>query len=159
MCIRDSINEKGNIDGKNIVLVEKDTLKRIERNCNLGRLAITGPLPGFENIIATGKSGKLEKEVIKKENFNEKSWQIDKIPRLSSSGSRRAITSNYTNISIEVCSKEVESEQSKKWDEGPKKGDRWNPEGSALKFKFSLPPGSYASILLREIMRSPINHY
>ncbi|CAI8225560.1 MAG: tRNA pseudouridine synthase D [Methanobacteriota archaeon] len=153
------INEKGNIDGKNIVLVEKDTLKRIERNCNLGRLAITGPLPGFENIIATGKIGKLEKEVIKKENFNENSWQIDKIPRLSSSGSRRAITSNYRNISIELCPKEVESEQSKKWDEGPKKGDRWNPEGAALKFKFSLPPGSYASILLREIMRSPINHY
>ena len=91
---------------------------KIERNCNLGRLAITGPLPGFDNIIASGKSGKLEKEVVKKENFNEDCWQIEKIPRLSSSGSRRAITSNYSNISIEICPKEVEAEQSKKWDEG-----------------------------------------
>ena len=153
------LNEKGNIDTKNIVIVENETLERIERNCNLGRLAITGPLPGFEEIIATGEIGKLENKIINDAKFSKDSWQIEKIPRLSSSGSRRPITSNYSNMNIEICSKEVEEDNSIKWDNGPKKGDRWNPEGASIKFKFSLPPGSYASVLLREIMRSPINHY
>jgi len=153
------INEKGNIDAKNIATVEKDTLKRIEKNCKLGRLAITGPLPGFSEILAKGKPGEIEMEILSKNKYDKTCWEIDEIPRLSSPGSRRGITSNYSNITIEKCSTNVEKNNSTNWDEGPKPGDRWHPEGASIKFKFSLPPGSYASILLREIMRSPMNHY
>ena len=153
------LKEKRNIDSNNLVFVEENTLNRIERNCKLGRLAITGPLPGFSNILAKGKAGKIEEEIISEDNYNKEIWNIEKIPRLSSSGSRRALTSNFYNLNIEICPKEVAEEDSKVWNEGPKDGDRWNPEGASLKFKFTLPPGSYASILLREIMRSPINHY
>ena len=153
------VTEKGNIDAKNLAIVEEETAERIERNCDLRRLAITGPLPGFEEIIAKGEIGKIENKVISDGKYTKEGWQIEKIPRLSSSGSRRALTSNFMNLSIEICSKEVEENNSMVWDKGPQKGDRWNPEGASIKFKFSLPPGSYASVLLREIMRSPINHY
>ena len=153
------LTEKRNIDIKTLTIVENETKNRIERNCELGRLAITGPLPGFSDIIAKGDSGKLENKVISSMNYNKESWQIEKIPRLSSSGSRRALTSTFSNLTIEPCSKEVEENKSRVWDEGPKKGDRRNPEGASIKFKFELPPGSYATVFLREIMRSPINHY
>lgn len=153
------LTEKRNIDINNLTIVENETKNRIERNCDLGRLAITGPLPGYSNIIAKGDSGKLENKIISAMNYNKDSWQIEKIPRLSSSGSRRALTSSFSNLIIESCSKEVEENESKVWDEGPKEGDRWNPDGASIKFKFELPPGSYATVFLREIMRSPINHY
>ncbi len=153
------LKEKRNIDSNSLVIVEKDTLTRIKRNCRLGRLAVTGPLPGFSNIIAKGKIGKLEDKILRQNDFDKDSWNIEKIPRLSSSGTRRPLTSNFYDLSVEICPNEVEKNQSKIWDEGPKEGDRWNPNGASIKFKFKLPPGSYASILLREIMRSPINHY
>ena len=153
------LTEKGNIDAKNIVIVEEETANRIQRNCKLGRLAITGPLPGFSEILAKGDAGIIEKDIISESKYNKKSWEIGEIPRLSSAGSRRALTSNYSNFKMEICSKNVEENNSTTWDDGPNQGDRWHPDGASLKFKFSLPPGSYASILLREIMRSPINHY
>ncbi len=153
------LKEKMNIDDKNLVTVEKETLTRIERNCKLGRIAITGPLPGYSYIIAKGKVGNLEEKVLKENNFDKDSWNIQKIPRLSSAGTRRPLTSNFYDLNIEICSSEVEEDDSKIWDEGPKEGDRWNPNGASIKFKFKLPPGSYASILLREFMRSPMNHY
>ena len=153
------LTEKRNVDLKTLTIVENDSKNRIEHNCKLGRLAVTGPLPGFSEILAEGDSGKLESEIISEMKYNKDSWQIEKIPRLSSSGSRRALTSTFSNLTIETCSKEVEKDESKIWDEGPQKGDRWNPEGASIKFKFELPPGSYATVFLREIMRSPINHY
>ncbi len=153
------LTEKGNIDAKNIAIVEKETLGRIQRNCEMGRLSITGPLPGFSETYAKGNAGKIEMSVISEGNYTKNSWKIAEIPRLSSSGSRRSLTSAYSDLKIEGNSKFVEDEDSRVWAEGPKTGDRWHPEGAAIKFKFSLPPGSYASILLREIMRSPINHY
>ena len=39
------LTEKRNIDINNLTIVENETKNRIERNCELGRLAITGPLP------------------------------------------------------------------------------------------------------------------
>lgn len=153
------LTEKGNVDSKNLTIVEEETLERIQRNCDLRRLAITGPLPGFEDIIAKGEIGEIENKIITDGKYSKDDWQIEKIPRLSSSGSRRALTSIFSDLSIEICSRDVEENNSIIWDNGPRKGDRWNPEGASLKFKFSLPPGSYASVLLREIMRSPINHY
>jgi len=153
------LTEKGNIDAKNIVIVEEETANRIQRNCKLGRLAITGPLPGFSEILAKGDAGIIEKDIILEGKYNKNNWEIGEIPRLSSAGSRRSLTSNYSNFKIEICSNNVEENNSTTWDDGPNQGDRWHPEGASLKFKFSLPPGSYASILLREIMRSPINHY
>ena len=153
------LTEKGNIDANNLVIVEEETVNRIQRNCKLGRLSITGPLPGFSEIYAKGDAGIIEREIITKSKFDKTSWEIGEIPRLSSSGSRRSLTSNYSDFKMEIYPKNIEEHNSTTWEEGPKLGDRWHPDGASIKFKFSLPPGSYASILLREIMRSPINHY
>ena len=44
-----------------------------------------------------------------------------------------------------------------KWLEGPKDGQLWHPEGACIRFRFTLPSGSYATTLLREFMRVPLN--
>ena len=44
-----------------------------------------------------------------------------------------------------------------KWAQGPKDGELWNPEGACIRFRFTLPSGSYATTLLREFMRTPLH--
>ena len=52
-----------------------------------------------------------------------------------------------------------EDQLSQRWRDGPSSSDRWHPEGTSLRMRFSLPPGTYATVLMRELMKSPLDHY
>ena len=43
-----------------------------------------------------------------------------------------------------------------KWKSGVKDGELWHPDGACIRFRFTLPSGSYATTLLREFMRVPL---
>ena len=49
------IDEKGQLNVNSCVTVEHRTLPRISRNCQLGRLVSTGPLPGSEILSLTAR--------------------------------------------------------------------------------------------------------
>jgi tRNA(Glu) U13 pseudouridine synthase TruD len=65
----------------------------------------------------------------------------------------------FRDFSIEEVPEIHESSISKRWEEGPKENDLWTPEGCSMRMKFILPPGTYATVLMRELMRSPLDHY
>ena len=66
----------------------------------------------------------------------------------------------FTDFSVEEATDIPDSsEKSKRWEEGPQDGDRWSPEGASLRLSFTLPPGTYATVLMREFMRSPLDHF
>jgi tRNA(Glu) U13 pseudouridine synthase TruD len=65
----------------------------------------------------------------------------------------------FREFSVEEVPELFDLTLSKRWEEGPKDKDRWHPEGSNLRMKFTLPPGTYATVLMREFMRSPLDHY
>ena len=70
---------------------------------------------------------------------------------------RSALSVPFTDISVEQA---PEAEiLSQRWEEGPKDGDRWHPEGASLRLRFTLPACAYATVMMREIMRSPLDHY
>ncbi|MEC7708568.1 MAG: tRNA pseudouridine(13) synthase TruD, partial [Candidatus Thermoplasmatota archaeon] len=79
------------------------------------------------------------------------------IPRLTTSGTRRPLSVPFRDISVEQATES--NSLSQRWDEGPLDGDRWHPEGSCLRLRFTLPAGTYATVLMRELMRSPLDHY
>ena len=54
------VDEKGQLDVASCVTVDERTLPRITRNCQLGRLVTTGPLPGSEIYTSSGKTGEIE---------------------------------------------------------------------------------------------------
>ncbi len=54
---------------------------------------------------------------------------------------------------------EVSNSLFERWASGPREGERWHPEGACLRLRFTLPPGTYATVLMREFMRSPLDHY
>jgi tRNA pseudouridine13 synthase len=89
----------------------------------------TGPLFGSKLLRATGGPGKLEDEVLMEERLVLEDFA--RFPRLKLRGARRPL-----RVSIgEVCVEETREKD--------------------LEVAFELPPGAYATVVLREIMKQP----
>jgi len=151
------IDEKGQLNANSCVIAESRNLPRITRNCQLGRLVTTGPLPGSEIYVAGGKSRDIELSAITDSGLAEIDWRVEEIPRLSSKGTRRALVSNFNDLYIDTVPIAMAESLGERWNMGPSENSRWHPEGACLRFRFSLSSGSYATTLLREFMQCPLN--
>ncbi|MFL2981633.1 MAG: tRNA pseudouridine(13) synthase TruD [Candidatus Poseidoniaceae archaeon] len=151
------IDDNGQLETSSIVTVEERTLDRISRNCELGRLGVTAQLPGSSNKKPAGHFGDIETEVLKNMGLDKTTWQVDKIGRLTTKGTRRSIVTTFSEFQYEPVPIAGEETMSEKWAEGPREGELWNPEGACIRFRFTLPSGSYATTLLREFMRTPLH--
>ena len=151
------LDERGQLSANNCVLVEERTAPRIGRNCQLGRLSVTGPLPGRDIRTCKGQPGELEDSVLSEMGLSELTWEIEDIPRLTTNGTRRSLTTSFGEFTVEAAPKAADESLGENWNRGPTEGSRWHPEGACLKFRFTLSSGSYATILLREFMRTPLN--
>ncbi len=151
------IDEKGQLDASSCVVVEERTLPRIIRNCKLGRLSPTGPLPGTEIKTCEGESGIIEQNTISQMGLHEADWNIEEIPRLSTRGTRRSLVTSFSEISIDAVPLANDETMGERWKSGPRENSRWHPEGACVRFRFTLSSGSYATTLLREFMQCPLN--
>ena len=151
------IDEKGQLNVNSCVTVEHRTLPRISRNCQLGRLVSTGPLPGSEIFVAEGEAKDIELAAIKECGLENVDWLVEEIPRLSSKGTRRALITTFNDLFIDSVPIALDESLGEKWNKGPSENSRWHPEGACLRFRFSLSSGSYATTLLREFMQCPLN--
>ena len=151
------IDEKGQLNVNSCVTVEHRTLQRISRNCQLGRLVSTGPLPGSEIFVADGEAKDIELAAIKECGLENVDWLVEEIPRLSSKGTRRALITTFNDLFIDSVPIALDESLGEKWNKGPSENSRWHPEGACLRFRFSLSSGSYATTLLREFMQCPLN--
>ena len=151
------IDDNGQLEASSIVNVEGRTLDRISRNCSLGRLAVTGQLPGSAMDKPLGEFGLIESQVLEEMGLAETTWQVEKISRLTTKGTRRAMVTTFSEFQYEPVPIAGEETMSEKWADGPKDGELWNPEGACIRFRFTLPSGSYATTLLREFMRTPLH--
>ena len=150
------VDEKSQLDVKSCVVVQERTLNRIGRNCDLGRLMTTGPLPGSEISTSEGEPGRLEQATIDDEGLGGLSWNVEAVPRLSSKGTRRGLVAEFKEFSVDTVPIADSTTLDKRWEAGPDEGDRWHPEGACVRFRFTLGSGSYATVLLREFMKGPL---
>ena len=150
------VDEKSQLDVNSCVVVQERTLNRIGRNCDLGRLLTTGPLPGSEISTSDGEPGRLEQATIDAEGLGDLSWNVEAVPRLSSKGTRRGLVAEFNEFSVDTVPIADGSTLDKRWEEGPGEHDRWHPEGACVRFRFTLGSGSYATVLLREFMKGPL---
>ena len=152
------LSSEGKIDAGKSALVDDTNLARCIRNCMFRRLSVTGPLPGVSGNLAEGKPGEIELNVFKKLQFTDIDWNVDSIPRLTTNGTRRPYASIFEEFSIVDAPVLDEDSLDSRWSNGPRKGENWHHEGACLKFRFTLPPGTYATVLMREFMKSlPLN--
>ena len=153
------MSSEGKIDAGKSALVDETNLERCIRNCSFRRLSVTGPLPGVTGSMSVGEPGKIESQVFSELKLDDIDWNVTEIPRLTTNGTRRPYASIFDEFSIEDAPILDAESLDSRWAEGPRKGETWHPEGACLRFRFTLPPGTYATVLMREFMKSPSSQY
>ncbi|AET65282.1 tRNA pseudouridine(13) synthase TruD [Methanothrix harundinacea] len=109
--------------------VDGSNLSAVNRLADRGRAFVTLPLFGYGSEFAGGLPGEIERAVLAEEGVELSDFRVDANPGLGSPGSRRAALLRVDPVVV------VE-------------------EGSSALLKFDLPPGSYATVVLREYMKA-----
>lgn len=95
-------------------------------------LSPSAPLPGTRVTLAEGEPGCWERELLRREGLSLESFRLGG-KRLSPKGERRAVRAFAEGLAW-------------RWEQ--------DPTGAVLRLEFVLPPGSYATALLRELMKN-----
>lgn len=96
----------------------------VQARLDRGEVVVTGPLPGSKGGLARGRVGELEVGVMEEMGLSEEGFaRFGRQGR----GARRALAVGAEGL-------------------------RWAVDGNQVCFEFSLPAGSYATVLLREFM-------
>jgi tRNA pseudouridine13 synthase len=115
-------------DMEKLQAVTDENLEAVNRLVDRGRAYVTLPLIGFESSLAKGAEGEMERAVLQEEGTVPEDFRIPANPDLGSRGARRA--------ALLKVSPQVRVE-----------------EGFA-ELEFFLPAGSYATVVLREYMKT-----
>jgi tRNA pseudouridine13 synthase len=107
--------------------VAADQVETVARHCERGRAFVTAPLVGVETTLADGEQGDIERAVLDDLGYTPDDFALPE--PFHSAGTRRAMLVR-TAIDIE-------------------------DDEAAQTYRFSLPKGSYATVLLREYLKVP----
>jgi tRNA pseudouridine13 synthase len=108
--------------------VTSENLEAIDRLAGRGRAFLTLPLIGFETAIAEGAQGEIERAILREEGISPENFIVPENPDLGSRGTRR-VAQCLVKPQITV-------------------------EENRAELQFVLPKGSYATVVLREYMKS-----
>jgi tRNA pseudouridine13 synthase len=112
--------------------VTESRLRTVRRHCERGRAFVTAPLVGTETELADGEPGEIERAVLDDLGLEPADFELP--GEFDSSGTRRAILLR-TDLAVEQATD----------------GDR---RDDSLTFEFALPKGSYATVVLREYLKT-----
>lgn len=114
----------------NVTLSNLDEIKNLVRR---GLGFVSGVIMGNNSVLADGVMGEIENQVVFSEGIEKSDYEIFEVPGLSSKGIRREILSPLFDLKWKVS-----------------EGDE---NTSNLDLMFSLYRGSYATSMLREVMK------
>lgn len=121
-------------DGTRPVAVRDANRERVQRELERGRASLTAPLVGLTTPMAQGQPGDIERTVLAEQGIDARSFRVRELPEVKSEGRRRSILQDVAAMSL-----------------------AW--EGPDPVFGFRLGRGSYATVVLREFMKSPLADY
>ena len=128
------VSRLGVPDNDSPVKVTADNLDKASKQVERGKAFVSGVLFGAESEYSDGEMGEIERAVVESEAVSREDFQIVGLREASSKGTRRGLLAPYKDLTIEV-------------------GD-----GEA-RFGFSLNKGCYATCLMREFMKAPMDRY
>ena len=107
--------------------VTADRVETVNRHVERGRAFVTAPLVGTDTELGRGEPGEVERAVLADLDLSPADFDLP--GAFGSSGTRRAVLVR-TDVGVEV-------------------------EPHSLRFAFALPKGCYATVLLREYLKTP----
>ena len=122
-------------------IVSAEALTEINKKIETGKMRLAIPLFGFKQHASLGVQGEIEKQILEEEGINQQNFRIPDMPEITARGELRTALTRLNNFSLNEIQK-----------------DSGNPSKHKAKVSFTLYRGSYATILLRELMkpRNPI---
>ncbi|MFC1786737.1 tRNA pseudouridine(13) synthase TruD [Halobacteriota archaeon] len=130
------VNKSGFPDVSRIQSVNEGNLDGINNLILRKRAFVTAPLIGYESKLAKAEPGEIERAVIDEMEIDLNDFAIQKMPELASSGLRREILLSVQPIH------EIDTD--------------FNSGRTKVVLRFSLPKGCYATVVLREYMKTPL---
>lgn len=124
----------GTVPGNTPIPVGEDNLPESRDMARRGRAQVAGPLVGFETEILPGAPGDLLNELLREEGIRTAEFRLPQLPEVASRGSFRPLLVPLPPIGIRSL--------------------EMTDRGAASSFTFALPKGAYATILLREFLKS-----
>lgn len=118
--------------------VDERNLARVAKLCAEGRALVTGAIFGSEAPLAEGAMGAIEREVVADAGYEADDFRVPHLPEVASFGTRRELLAPLGPVRVEAGS---------------------DVAGDFLELAFFLHKGSYATCLLREIMKSEAAAY
>ncbi len=116
-------------------IVDGTKLAETNRQIKEGKLRIALPLLGYGQRLSQGLTGEMQHRILEEEGIDPRGFRIDALPELSSKGELRAAVSPVRDFSLRFLNNAP--------------GD----DLSRAQLEFTLLRSSYATVLLREIMK------
>lgn len=117
-------------------IASTDACGEINKAIQTGKMQLAIPLVGFKQHPSKGVQGEIEKQILQKEDVAMENFRIEAVPEISLRGGLRAATVPLNNFLVEEISE-----------------DYANPSKHKSELSFALHRGSYATIILRELMK------
>jgi tRNA pseudouridine13 synthase len=151
-------NEIGFPDVRRTQRVKHDNIKGIDNLIKRGRAFVTAPIVGYETVLSNGAQGEIEREILDELDINPDDFRIPQMEEINSRGLRRVImlrSRPKLDQSTKGGSERPGGTRSTvgtrpKYEIGL---DELNLGKSKVKMEFTLPKGSYATVVLREFMK------
>lgn len=123
------LNPSGRADKNKPVNVTSRNIRQIEKLVKNGKMVVALPSPGYLSPLPRSSKGEIMLRVMEEEGVDFKDFKVEGLPEASTKGSLRPMKIPKWTCSVTSVSNE------------------------SLALFFMLPPGSYATVLLREIMK------
>jgi tRNA pseudouridine13 synthase len=117
-------------------IVEAAKLGEVNESVQAGKMRVALPIVGFSQRLSQGKAGELQREILDSEHIQLQNFRVEQLPEINGKGELRAVVSPVNNF----VTKNAQPENN-----GSDLGLVW--------LEFMLFRGSYATVLLREIMK------
>lgn len=119
----------GTIRGPDSVPVAPDNLVECTDLVARGRALVAGPLVGYETPASVGRPGELLDSILSAEQVDRRMFRAPSAPEVASRGAWRPVIVPTPPLAMDVA-------------------------GTGVRFRFALPKGVYATVLLREFLKS-----
>ncbi len=115
--------------------VTEDTLVSVNEQLRAGKLRVALPIVGLRQKQSQGVMGEIEREVIVQEGIDFETLMLNELSRMGGKGGLRAAVTPLREFNLQNLSYKASG------------------EGLCVQLSFRLFRGSYATVLLREIMK------
>jgi tRNA pseudouridine13 synthase len=117
-------------------LVDAAALAETNEAIRIGKMRVALPLVGDRQRLSQGAMGQIEQQILDAEGVKQENFNVAALPEISGRGELRAIVSPIKNFKVRNISRSA-----------------GNLKEHQAELEFMLLRGSYATVLLREIMK------